>query len=80
MIGDRMSYDHPGVNDKGEFVLDNVWLHLPGRYNSDTYFSIRGRRYRKDGSIGKKLIHDIIPFHTEDMRVPRKTLTTDRAD
>lgn len=73
MIGDRMSYDHPGRNDKGEFILDNVDLMQPWGSHDDFYFSIQGRRYRKDGTIGKIIIYDSLPLHAVRKREPRKS-------
>jgi hypothetical protein len=73
MIGDRISYDHPGRNDKGEFILDDVQLNRPWGSHDDFYFSIQGRRYRKDGAIGKIIIYDSLPLYAVSKREPRKS-------
>ncbi len=70
MLGDRITYDHPGVKDKGEFILDESYINLPSEYNQETNFSLRGRRYRRDGSIGLKIIHESIPFYARDVHIP----------
>jgi len=80
MIGVRLRYDYPVLNDKGEYILDSIWQHTTDGYNSDTFFSIIGRSYRKKGFIEKKITQDRIPFYAEHLKTSQKTSPAIQAD
>lgn len=64
-IGDKVSYEHPRLNDKGELIIDEFSLSV-GESERSSIFYLWGRKYRKDGKIGKRIIHESLPLLAGD--------------
>jgi len=53
-IGDKVPFDHPGTGESGYIIAKEATILGLGYRDNDLTFTISGKRFRKDGKLGKR--------------------------